>query len=66
MARGSAPRATMIARRPTLLRPVFLFNPLAAWPVNLEKRLVTAPKAHLVDSGLAACLAGHDHHTEVA
>lgn len=60
IARSSALPTTTVTRYLALLRTVFLFEPLTAWSVNLEKRLVKAPKVHLVDSGLAAHLAGYD------
>lgn len=57
-------RATGIAhstlrRYITLLEALFIVQPLPAWSANLGKRLVKAPKLHLVDAGLAAHLQGH-------
>jgi uncharacterized protein len=37
---------------------LFIVQPLPAWSANLGKRLVKAPKLHLVDAGLAAHLQG--------
>ncbi len=56
-------RATGIAhstlrRYLTLLEALFIVQPLPAWHANLGKRLVKAPKLHLVDAGLAAHLQG--------
>ena len=57
-------RATGIAhstlrRYLSLLEALFIVQPLPAWSANLGKRLVKAPKMHLIDSGLAAHLQGH-------
>ena len=41
-----------------LLEATFIFQPLPAWSNNIGKRLVTSPKIHLLDSGLAAHLRG--------
>lgn len=41
-----------------LLEALFLVQPLPAWSPNLGKRLVKAPKMHLLDAGLAAHLQG--------
>lgn len=60
VARGCGLPLTSVQRYLTLLQTVFLFAPLPAWYVNLEKRLVKAPKVHLVDTGLAAYLNGTD------
>jgi predicted AAA+ superfamily ATPase len=43
-----------------LLETVFLVHRLPAWSRNLGKRLVKAPKLHIVDSGLACHLLGAD------
>jgi uncharacterized protein len=42
-----------------LLEALFIFQPLPAWSANLGKRLVKAPKVHLIDAGLTAHLCGH-------
>jgi uncharacterized protein len=44
----------------SLLQATFLFQPLSAWHANLGKRLIKAPKAYLLDSGLACALVGLD------
>ena len=41
-----------------VLERLFLVRRLPAWHRNVGRRLVRAPKMHLVDSGLAATLAG--------
>lgn len=41
-----------------ILEKLFLVRPLAGWHRNSAKRLIKSPKMHLVDSGLAAALAG--------
>lgn len=56
-------RATGIAhstlrRYLALLEALFIVQPLPAWSTNLGKRLVRAPKLHLIDAGLAAHLQG--------
>lgn len=57
-------RATGIAhstlrRYIALLEALFIVQPLPAWSVNLGKRLVKAPKLHLIDAGLVAHLQGN-------
>ena len=42
-----------------LLEALFIVQPLPAWSANLGKRLVKAPKVHLIDAGLTAHLRGH-------
>ncbi len=42
------------------LERLFLIRTLPAWHPNEARRLIKAPKVHLVDSGLAATLAGLD------
>jgi predicted AAA+ superfamily ATPase len=51
---------TTLTRYLALLETVFLVHRLPAWSRNLGKRLVKAPKLHLVDSGLACYLIGAD------
>jgi uncharacterized protein len=51
---------TTLTRYLALLETVFLVHRLPAWSRNLGKRLVKAPKLHLVDSGLACHLVGAD------
>lgn len=53
------PNATL-GRYLEMLRSVFLMHELPAWAANLGKRLSKSPKVYLVDSGLAAYLAGLD------
>ena len=43
----------------TLLEALFIVQPLPAWSANLGKRLVKAPKLHLIDAGLVAHLQGN-------
>lgn len=43
-----------------LLQQIFLVDILPPWFSNRNKRLVKTPKVHLVDTGLAAFLLGHD------
>ena len=43
----------------TLLEALFIVQPLPAWSTNLGKRLVKAPKLHLIDAGLVAHLQGN-------
>ncbi|ADH85702.1 ATP-binding protein [Desulfurivibrio alkaliphilus] len=42
----------------TILERLFLLRRLPAWHRNNAKRLIKTPKVHLLDSGLAATLAG--------
>ena len=51
---------TTLTRYLTLLETLFLVHRLPAWSRNLGKRLVKAPKVHLVDTGLACHLIGAD------
>ena len=51
---------TTLTRYLALLEMVFLVHRLPAWSPNLGKRLVKAPKLHLVDTGLACHLLGAD------
>ena len=56
-------RATGIAhstlrRYLTLLEALFIVQALPAWSTNLGKRLVKAPKIHLIDAGFTAHLRG--------
>lgn len=51
---------TTLTRYLALLETVFLVHRLPAWSPDLGKRLVKAPKLHLVDSGLACHLIGAD------
>jgi predicted AAA+ superfamily ATPase len=56
--RDAALPFTTLTRYMTLLETVFLVHRLPAWSFNLGKRLVKAPKLHMVDSGLACQLLG--------
>jgi predicted AAA+ superfamily ATPase len=49
---------TTLKRYLGLLEATFLFQPLPAWSANLGKRLIKSPKTQLIDSGLAAHMAG--------
>lgn len=49
---------TTLRRYLALFEATFLLQPLPAWSTNLSKRLVKAPKVHLLDAGLAAHLRG--------
>jgi predicted AAA+ superfamily ATPase len=49
---------TTLKRYVALLESVFLIRRLRAWAGNRSKRIVRAPKVHLVDPGLAAGLLG--------
>ena len=51
-------RRETVERYVAVLERLFLVRRLPAWRRNPANRLVTAPKAHLLDSGLAATLAG--------
>lgn len=43
----------------SLLEALFIVQPLPAWSVKLDKRLVKALKLHLIDAGLIAHFRGH-------
>lgn len=58
VARTAAIADTTLRRYLALLEAAFIVQPLAAWSANLGKRLVKAPKLHLLDTGLAAHLQG--------
>lgn len=58
--RGAGLPHTTLTRYLALLETVFLVHRLPAWSPNLGKRLVKAPKLHLVDTGLACHLIGAD------
>ena len=58
VARTAAIADTTLRRYLGLLEAAFIVQPLAAWSANLGKRLVKAPKLHLLDTGLAAHLQG--------
>ena len=52
--------ASTLKRYLALLQTLFLVQELPAWASNRGKRLVRAPRLHVVDTGLAATLAGVD------
>jgi predicted AAA+ superfamily ATPase len=56
--RDAALPYTTLTRHLALLEAVFLVHRLPAWSRNVGKRLVKAPKLHLVDTGLACHLIG--------
>jgi len=58
MSRSMGLNQSTLKRYLSLLETLFLVQPLPAWSINLGKRLVRAPKVHLVDSGIAAHLIG--------
>lgn len=58
LARGTGLAQATLQRYLALLQATFLFQPLPAWHANLGKRLIKAPKAYLIDSGLACALCG--------
>jgi predicted AAA+ superfamily ATPase len=60
ISRSSGLKLTTLNRYLSLLEMVFLIHRLPAWTANVGKRLVKAPKLHLVDTGLAAHLLGLD------
>jgi predicted AAA+ superfamily ATPase len=58
LSRDSGLPQTTLRRYMAVLEGTFLVQHLPAWSANLGKRLVRAPKLHVVDSGLAAHLLG--------
>ncbi len=60
LARSAGLAQTTLARYLSLLQALFLVRPLRAWARNRAKRLIRAPKVHLIDTGLAAHLLGLD------
>lgn len=63
LARASGVPQVTLHRYLALLEASFLFQPLSAWHANLGKRLIKAPKAYLLDSGLACAVSGVDAAT---
>jgi predicted AAA+ superfamily ATPase len=55
----SLPHSTL-TRHLALLETIFLVHRLPAWSRNLGRRLIKAPKVHLLDTGLACNLLGVD------
>lgn len=60
LSRSLALPVTTLKRYLALLELLFLVREVPAWAPNRGKRLVRAPKLHVVDSGLLASLAGLD------
>lgn len=58
LARRLAIRRETVQNNFAALERLFLVRTLPAWHSNESRRLIKAPKVHLVDSGLAATLAG--------
>ncbi len=58
IAAGTKISGTTVSRYVSLLQSTFLITALPAWSRNLDKRLVTAPKLIVNDSGLCAHLLG--------
>lgn len=52
--------ASTLKRYLALLETLFLVHEVPAWASNRGKRLARAPKLHVVDTGLAAAIAGLD------
>jgi hypothetical protein len=59
LSRSSTIPQTTLKRYLSLLQVTYLMEPLPAWSANLSKRLIKAPKVHLIDTGLATHLTGH-------
>lgn len=59
VSRSSGIAHSTLRRYLTLLEALFIVQPLPAWSANLGKRLVKAPKLHLIDAGLVAHLQGN-------
>jgi predicted AAA+ superfamily ATPase len=60
LSRAMAIPGTTLARYLAVLEATFLVRRLPAWSSNLGKRLIKAPKLHLLDTGMAAHLLGAD------
>src|SRR5690606_38886892 len=60
LARTAGLPATTLKRYLATLGTLFLVRELPAWASNRGKRLVRAPRLHLVDSGMASALLGLD------
>lgn len=59
VARATGLAHSTLRRYLALLEALFILQTLPAWSTNLGKRLVKAPKVHLIDAGLTAHLRGH-------
>lgn len=66
ISRSTGLNQSTLKRYISLLETLFLLQPLPAWSINLGKRMVRAPKLHLVDSGIAAHLVGADEETRLS
>lgn len=62
LAAGLGLRRETVDRYVAVLERVFLVRRLPAWRRDPARRLITSPKVHLLDSGLAATLAGLRAH----
>jgi predicted AAA+ superfamily ATPase len=60
LSRSAAIPQSTLKRYFSLFETTFLVQLTPAWSTNLSKRLVKAPKVHLVDTGLASYLLGLD------
>ncbi len=60
LARTLSLPVTTLKRYLALLEALFLIHEVPAWASNRGKRLVRAPKLHVVDSGLLLAMAGLD------
>jgi predicted AAA+ superfamily ATPase len=58
LSRAMAIPGTTLTRYLAVLEATYLVHRLPAWSGNLGKRLIKAPKLHLVDAGMAAHLIG--------
>ncbi len=65
LSRTSGLAQATLHRYVTLLEASFLYQPLPAWHANLGKRLIKAPKAYLLDSGLACAISGASNASTV-
>ncbi|MEE9321341.1 MAG: ATP-binding protein [Granulosicoccus sp.] len=63
LSRSSGIPNSTLKRYLSLMQATYLLQPLPAWSSNLGKRLIKSPKIHLIDSGLAAHLAGITHRS---
>ncbi|MCK5922152.1 MAG: ATP-binding protein, partial [Methylococcales bacterium] len=63
LSRSSGIPNSTLKRYLSLMQATYLLQPLPAWSSNLGKRLIKSPKIHLIDSGLAAHLAGITHQS---
>lgn len=66
VARATGTAHSTLRRYLSLLEGPFILQPLPAWSVHLGKRLVAAPKLHLIDAGLTAQLRGQEDPAALA